>query len=662
MTSILLLNEILIIFGLSAAVIFVCHRLRIPVIVGYLLTGVLAGPYGFGLVGEIEAVRTLAEVGIVSLLFTIGLEFSFRNLLQFKRSILLGGSLQLLLTIAAVAMIAHRLGHPPGEAVYIGCLISLSSTAIVLKLLQERAEVETPQGGTILGILIFQDIIVVPMILLTPFLAGASGGKYEDLLILLAEEIGIVLLVIVAAKWIIPRLFFRITQTRNRELFLISVIVLCLSVAWLTYAVGLSLALGAFLAGLVISESEYGHQALANILPFRDVFTSFFFVSIGMLLNLGFLLQHLGNLLTIALGVLLLKTLTAAMASAWIGLPLRAVILVGMSLGQVGEFSFILSDVGTRYGLLAGDQYQIFLAISVLTMMMTPFVVAMAPRAADLAVRLPLPKRLKRGSYPVRIFKYPHEKDHLVIVGFGVNGRNLARAARAGGIPYVVIEMNPEVVRDERKKGEPIYFGDATQEAVLQHADVKSARAVVIVINDPAAARRITGLVRRMNPRAYIVVRTRFLLEMRPLLELGANEVVPEEFETSVEIFSRVLSKYLLPKEEIEKFVRDVRADGYEMFRSLSREATASGDLKLYLPEVEMTSFRVEDRAPALGKTLAETEMRKKYGVTLLAIRRGNQTISIPDTETRFMVNDLLFVVGPTENIARVRKCFQNPE
>ncbi|MDP6037142.1 MAG: cation:proton antiporter, partial [Candidatus Latescibacteria bacterium] len=352
-----LLNDIVIIFGLAIAVLFICYRLRVPAVVGFLLTGILVGPYGFGLVKAVHEVEVLAEIGIVLLLFTIGIEFSFERLLQIRKSVLMGGSLQVLLTFLATLFISKRFGQAFGEAVFIGFLVALSSTAIVLKLIQERAEVDSPHGRTTLGILIFQDIIIVPMILVTPLLAGATGNLVETLFVLLGKGIGIILLVMISAKWIVPRVLYQIARTRNQEVFLLSVVVIGLGVAWLTSMAGLSLALGAFLAGLIISESEYSHQALGNILPFRDVFTSFFFVSIGMLLDVGFLFQQPVTIVLIALGVLVLKSSIAFFVTVLLGLPFRTAILVGMALSQVGEFSFILSRTGVEHGLLTGNIY-----------------------------------------------------------------------------------------------------------------------------------------------------------------------------------------------------------------------------------------------------------------------------------------------------------------
>ncbi len=660
--EILLLNDIVIIFGLAIAVLFICNRLHVPAVVGYLLTGIFVGPYGFELVKAVHEVEILAEIGIVLLLFTIGIEFSFERLLQIRKSILMGGSLQVAMTFLAVFFITRWFGQPFGEAVFIGFLVALSSTAIVLKLIQERAEVDSPHGRTTLGILIFQDIIIVPMILITPILAGATGNSGEAFFVLLAKGLGIILLVIVGTKWIVPLILYQIARMRNQEIFLISVVVICLGVAWLTSMAGLSLALGAFLAGLVLSESEYSHRALGSILPFRDVFTSFFFVSIGMLLDVGFLFQQPGTIVLIALGVLVLKSIIACFAAVLLGLPLRISILVGLALSQVGEFSFILSRIGIEHGLLTGNIYQLFLAFSVLSMAATPFIIMLAPRAADIILRLSLPKKLISGFYPVSEIKVKGKKDHLIIIGFGINGKNVARAARLSGITYTVIEMNPETVRNEQAQGEPIYYGDSTQEAVLQQASIKDARIVVSAINDPASTRRITEVVRRLNPKIHLIVRSRYLQEMKPLYELGADEVIPEEFETSVEIFTRVLDKYLIPGDEIEALVAKIRSDGYEMFRSLSKESSSFSDLSLQLPDVEINTVRIFEKSHIVGKSLAEIELRKKYGVTVLAIRRNTQILSNPDVNLPFCVNDMLFVLGPPDRVAELVSLSKNPE
>jgi CPA2 family monovalent cation:H+ antiporter-2 len=660
--QILLLNDIMIIFGLAIVVIFICNRLRIPAVVGYLLTGIIVGPYGFGFISALHEVEILAEIGIVLLLFTIGIEFSFRKLLDTKKSVLIGGPLQVLLTFGAAFFIARHFGLQFGEKIFMGFLISLSSTAIVLKIIQERAEVDSHHGRIILGILIFQDIIVVPMILITPLLSPSVRTQDQSIIIFLVKGAGLLLFLLVSTKWIAPKILFQIARIRNQEVFLLSILLICFSIAWLTSMAGLSLALGAFLAGLIISESEYSHQALGSILPFRDVFTSFFFVSIGMLLNLEFLFRQPIIILLITLGVIMLKFLIAGFSTTLIGAPFRTAIISGLAVSQVGEFSFILSKVGIDFGILSENVYQMFLAFSIISMALTPFIISMAPGLADIFLKIPIPKKLKIGFSPVQTKARVKMQDHLVIVGYGINGKNVARAAQLSGIPFTVIEMNPDIVREERKNGVNILFGDSTQQAVLKHINIEEARVAVIAINDPPATRRITNIMRKLNSNIYLIVRSRFLQEMSPLYNLGANEVIPEEFETSVEIFTRVLSKYLISRDKIESLTAEIRSDGYRMLRSLSKESTSYSDFHLSLPEIEIGTLRITENSPLIGKNLAEIDMRKKYDATVLAVRRDIELFSNPDTSFVFNSDDFLYILGTPKNIAEISCMCKNPD
>jgi len=655
-----LLNDIIVIFLISIIAIFAGHRLRIPVVVGFLATGVVAGPHGLRLVQEVEQIEVLAEVGVVLLLFAIGIEFSFDKLLRIKRPTLVGGPLQVAITFLATAFIGVEVGLPLNESILAGFLVALSSTAVVLKILQERDEVDSPHGGTALGMLIFQDIAVVPMMLFVPLLAAEeSTGLTMPLLLMLAKGAGIIMLVILGAKLIVPALLYQVVRLRSSELFLLAVILICLSVAWLSYSAGLSLALGAFLAGLIISESEYSYQALGNIIPFRDVFTSFFFVSIGMLLDVGFFIERAELVFAAALGVLVLKAVIAGGVSVLLGYPARTGVLAGLALAQIGEFSFILSKTGLDSGILGRSEYQLFLAVSVLTMAATPFVIAGSPKAADLLYRLPLPEKLKAG-HPFAAIPEKRE-NHLVIIGYGFVGRTLARAARVGELSYLILEMNPEKVRGERANGEPIHYGDATQEMILRHADVDAARVVVDAVSDVMATRRIVEMVRKINPKVYIMARVRYLDEAAACYDLGADEVIPEEFETSVEIFSRVLSKYLVPRIEIDKMIVEVRSLGYDMFRNAEIEPGKISDLRRYLPNVEIVTVKVEEKAPAVGKTLADLELRKKLGVNALGILRDSGNILNPTSETEIEAGDVLLVLGTSEQISKSRHLFRDP-
>ena len=651
-----LLKDVVIIFVLAMGVVYLSHRLKLPVIVGLLVTGVLAGPHALGLISAIDEVEQLAKIGVILLLFTIGIEFSLRKLLKIKLLVLVGGSLQVGATVLVVYGVTYNgLGWSFGAAMFMGFLISLSSTAIVLKVLQDRAEMESPQGRIALGILIFQDVIVVLFIILTPYLAGQTGSEAGPSMLRLAV-IGLVLLlfVFVGSRYLVPAILHQTVRTRSRELFLLTVGGICFAVAFV--AAELSLALGAFLAGLTISESEYSHEAFELIRPFRDIFTSFFFVSIGMLLDLGFVLEQPLLILLITVGVLVGKTIIVAAASLLLGFPLRTAIISGLTLSQVGEFAFILATVGSGYALLSAGAEQMFLAVSVLTMAGTSFLIAGAPRAADWVMRVPMPARLQEGVYPVKgVAPLPVDdlQDHLVIIGFGINGRNVAHAARHAGIPYAIIEMNADTVRTERQQGEPIFYGDATREAVLKLVNLGQARTVVIVIAEAAATRRIAGLARQLNPAAHIIARTRYVNEMNALHRLGVNEVIPEEFETSVEIFTRVLTKYLVPKDEIARLVAEVRDDNYQMFRNISGAARMSvADLNLHLRDVEIAPIYVSSDSPLAGKSLAELDLRNKTGLTLLAIRRDSQVMTDLNAQTKICNNDELFVIGTPDKVA----------
>ena len=658
-----LLNDILIICLLSIGVIFLCHQIRIPVIVGFLLTGVLAGPDGLKLIRAVHEVESLAEIGVVLLLFTIGLEFSLSNLRKIKRSILLGGSLQVFLTVLAVFAITRSFGYAPGKAVFIGFLVSLSSTAIVLKLFQEKAEVEAPHGRATLAILIFQDVIIVMMIFFTPFLAGKTGNLGTFLLIYLAKGAGIIIFIIISTNWLVPFILYQVSRTRSRELFLLTVVALCLAIAWLTAALGLSLALGAFLAGLIISESEYSHQALSSIVPFKDVFTSFFFVSIGMLLDIQIVIQKPFLVLAAAVGVMAVKSLLAGFTITLLGFPFRAALLTALAVSQVGEFSFILSRYGIEHNLLSPGTYQLFLTVTVITMAVTPFVISASPRIADILARLPLPSKLVTGLFQAPGLEDTRRtrnlSDHLVIIGYGVNGRNVARVAKVAGIPHAIIEMNAETVREERTRGEKIIYGDAIYDEVLREVGIERARVAVVAISDPVATRRVSARVRALNPSVYLIVRTRYIREMEPLYSLGADQVIAQEFEASVEIFARVLKKYLVPLHDIETLIAEVRADGYEMLRSLQRDPLSFADFKVHIPSVDITSLRVDEDAPAVGRSLADLRLRKHHEVTLLAIQRGRDAITNPGGDTAIQAGDVLVLLGAAEKICLAAELFR---
>jgi CPA2 family monovalent cation:H+ antiporter-2 len=561
------LRDLVVLFGVSIVVVFCFDRLRLPAVVGFLVAGVVLGPYGLDLVKDVSRVEIFAEIGVVLLLFTIGVEFSLAHIPSI-RAVLGAGSLQIGSAIALSVLGGLALGMPVNQGVFWGFLIAMSSTAIVLKMVTERSETNTLHGRLTIGVLIFQDLAVVPMMILTPVLGRQDNGGVLAVAWPLVKALLLVTMILVAARFLVPRLLIAVVRSRSRELFVITIMMVCLGIAWLSSLAGLSLAIGAFIAGLIVSESEYSHQALVEVLPFRHSFNSLFFISVGMLLDLRVLVAHpmlVGGLVLAIVGG---KVLTAAGSAAIVGYSWRSALLTGVALAQVGEFSFILSKAGKDAGLLSAESFQVFLAVSVLTMLLTPFLIQASPplaRRVEALQRLLhwVPVRPADGQEP----PLRQVRDHTIIAGYGVNGRNLAKVLRETEIPFVVVEMDGEVVRHEQKKGAPIYFGDVTHPQVLRRFGIQEARALVLAISDPLATRRAITVARQLNPSIHIVARTRYLREIDDLLALGADEVVPEEFETSIEIFSLVLMHYRMPPRLVAEKAERIRKEGYALLR-----------------------------------------------------------------------------------------------
>jgi K+:H+ antiporter len=550
-----LLKDIFVIFGLAVGVALVCHRLRIPAVVGLIITGVIAGPHGLGLTSEAHAVQQLAELGVIFLLFTIGLEFSVESIRHTKRLFFVGGSLQVVITIVVAGGVAYAFGVGAARAVFFGSIASLSSTAIILKLLQDRNELTSPHGKATMAILIFQDIVFVPMMLMIPFLAGqGSTNIWWAIGGLVVKVVVIWLVVALAAPRLVPQVLTRVARTQSNELFLLSVGALCFAVAWLTSLAGLSLALGAFLAGLILSDSEHSHRALEHVLPFRDVFSSFFFVSMGMLLDFRYVTGHAPQVIVATLGVVALKAVVTSGVVMGIGLPYRVSALTGLSLAQTGEFSLLLLSAGLGAGLVSADGYQFVLAVCLFSMAAAPFLVGAAHRLSDFSMRAPMPVKMREGRFFIADAPDEAMRDHIVIVGYGVIGAMVGHSAKLCDISYEAIEINFDMVREQRARGVPIFYGDATQEASLVKANIRTARVLVVAIPDPVGAARVVALARRLNPTVEIVARVRYVRDMARLYQLGANEIVSEEVEASIKIFSVVLERYGVAPEVIEGF------------------------------------------------------------------------------------------------------------
>lgn len=651
-------NDLLTILMVSVPVAFLCLRLKLPLLVGLMLTGMAIGPSGLRLVTRMEEIEILAEIGVMLLLFTIGLEFSIKRLVEMKRLVLIGGGLQVILTVLAVAAAMAAWGRPPGRAILWGFLIALSSTAIVLKSYVDRKEIDAPHGKAAVGILLFQDISIVFMLLAIPLLGGDDIVSFTAIALKFGGSLLALILIVLGAWFLLPKFLGQIVKLRSPEVFLLTIVLFGLGMSWVTSHYGMSLALGGFIAGVVLADSEYSHQVTTEVLPFRDVFNSLFFVSIGLLLSISSLIANVGTVAILVVGLVIGKALIVWAIVRLIRFPQRVAAMAALGLAQVGEFSFVLAKAGQSSGLLTDNDYQIFLAASVISMIATPFLISAAP-----AIGVFVQSFLGDGSRgeienveedDIHMTSSGGLAHHVIVVGYGLNGRNLARVLRAVSIPYLVLDLDAETVRRARGNGEKINFGDATRREVLQHAHILEASALVLAMSDPQAARRTVRQARLMNTGLHIIVRTRYVSEITELLAIGADEVIPEEFETSIEIFARVLQRYGIARSTIEAQIDRIRKQGYEMLRTTSLPAPSS-PIGVALEGANSQTVMIDANSPAAGKTLGDLDLRGESGATVVAVVRGNQTKVTPGAKYRLEAGDTVVLLGNQAKIERAR-------
>ena len=651
------LLDLALLFALCIVVVVGFHRLRVPPIVGFLIAGALMGPHAFGLIKQTELVEQLAEIGVMILLFTVGMELSLRDLLKMRRSLLIGGGLQIGLTIALGSLVALVGGLPWGTAIFLGFVLSLSSTATIAKLLQDRGELGSPSGRLAMSICVAQDFAVVPMLLVLPLLAAGMGDGPGIGLGATLWQVGssfVFLVLIMGGAWLlVPRVLGLVSRTRSREVFVLTIFTMCLAGAAATASLGLSLALGAFLVGLILSESGYHHQATAEVEPFRDALSSVFFVSIGMLFDFSVILEQPLLVLLALTAVIAGKAVIVWVAARRLSLPNWVGIRAGLLLAQVGEFSFVVIAVARSNELQLGGIESVFVVVAVLSMALTPLMLIVGRRLT----RRPAKTGADREREPKN-----RRRDHVVIVGFGPGGQAVAKALRSQDIPFVVIEMNAETVKKYRARDYSIFLGDSSRDAVLTAAGLPRARLLVLAINDPGATQSTADLARRIAPDCRIVARTNFIGEVSKLRRIGVQEIVPQELETSIEIMVRVLRHYLVPTSEVGRQVRLVRENADLPDRA---KRTFEGDtyrLAEFLPGLGLELFRVESGSEIADFALEDSDLRRMSGCTVVALKRdGSTDISIrPSTVVH--VGDILVLLGPTRRIGEAAYLFRAPE
>ncbi len=570
------LGELVLIGALAVAIILVFQKLKIPSVIGLIFTGILIGPSGIGAVYDQKLIATLAELGVILLLFTIGLEFSLDDLKKLKNIVLVGGVVQMLFTGISISALSYWFMFAIGRditfsaALFLGFTFSVSSTAICLKILADRDELTLPYGRIALGILIFQDIAIVPLLIGINLLNPQATLSFA----LLAQKIGIILLfaaaIFISFRLLMPKMVRLIASLHAREVLVIGALVICFGAAYLTSLVGLSLALGSFVAGMIIASTDESHQISVTIDPFREAFSSIFFISVGLLLDIKMI--NLPFFVSIALVVLLVKGLIVAGVSLSLGNSPRVSMMAGMALAQIGEFSFVLAETGLKNNLINHEVFQAMLAISVVTMIVTPAMIAIAPKFADQMVPalgfIPLVSK-DSTALPVR----PPDSTiicageiHAAIIGFGINGQNVAAVLHATNISYSVLEIDRVMVKIMRKKGEPIFYGDCTDKKALLRAGIDHARAVVLGISDANAIDQSIAVIRQINKKAFIIVRARTLDDVAALYKAGADVVVTEKFETSIQIFSLLLNHFTVEPELILEQQEIIRRECEKIF------------------------------------------------------------------------------------------------
>lgn len=648
-----LLPQIGIVFLVVTATVGLFHRLRIPGIIGLVIAGVVIGPHGLGILEDHTQIALLSEFGIILLMFSIGLDFDRDRLLELRRSAGIG-FFQIAICIVTV-LLAYPLFFS-GDwrvALVFGFLVSHTSSTLMLKIYGERGEISTAPARLGVGVSITQDLASVPMLIVLPMLA--YGGNLGNVVFTpkILQSAAILVGMAIVAKWGVSPLLRLVVQTRSRELILFFLILVCLGASWATYAAGLSAALGAFIAGLALAGSHYSHQIHAEVSPLRDLLVSLFFISVGMLVNTGSLLTYAHVYVPALLIILIIKFVSGfAPVLAW-GYPLRIATESGFAIAQVGEFSLVLLLVSLSLGLIDDVAYQVFTIIAVLSMLLNPFLIGWAPRFFGLLHRLPMPRSVREGRMAVKEVTddLANLRDHVLIAGYGLNGRNLVNALESLDIPYAAAELGPEAVAEAATSGKRVYYGDCTRPDVLKRLQVEHARVFVVAISDPQATRRAVQVARRESATVHIIVRTRYVFEIEHLLAIGANEVIPEEFETSLEILARTLHEYQVPTRTVDQAILRFRSDAYQALRQsapLSKNRSVLEGLSLAL-EIETVRIRATDFAA--GKTLRDLALPSKTRVVILAIRKGDEVMTAPAADYAVADSDMLILVGTHEQL-----------
>ncbi len=645
MDNLLIIQDIVIILFFSIAIIFLFNKIKLPSLVGFLIAGMLIGPYGFKLIKSVDEIEVMAEIGIILLLFTIGIEVSLSQIIRIKKLLLVGGGLQFFITSLISFLIFYSIGISLNQSIFFSFLISLSSTAIIMRLLVDKNQIDSPHGKISVAISLFQDLMIVPLFLLLPILSNTGSSNVSSIILRVIAAFGITALLIITSKYFMRPIVHQIAKIRLKEAFTIGIILLILGTALITHHAGLSFAIGAFIAGLILSETDFSHQIISEIVPLKDAFNSLFFVSVGLLLNINFVLENSILIIGLTLMIFLFKALIIVLSVSILKYPFRIALLTGIGLGQVGEFSFILALAGTNLGLINSDYYNIFLSSSIFTMILTPILYQLEPWIAAKLGEVDSKKKSEGKFVDDKL------KDHVIIGGFGVNGKNLANVLKETGIKYIIIELNPDTVKKEKAKGENIVYGDIGREDILKFVGAEKAKIIVFAISDPVVTKIGLKNVKKINPHIYALVRTQHVNEVDELVKLGADEVIPAEFETALQIFRKVLQKYHIPLNVIMQQVTLLRQESYKLMRKDDVDVSVLSHLDEFLAQGLTETFYISENNSFVNKSISEINLRAKTDSTIIAIIRNGKMLPNPSPNEKLLSGDTLILIGTHQSV-----------
>jgi CPA2 family monovalent cation:H+ antiporter-2 len=640
------LQLVVILLAIGVAVSVACNRMRLPPILGYLVVGIAVGPHALGWIPDSEEARYLAEFGIVFLMFSIGLEFSLPQLRAMRKLVFGLGMSQVLVTLVGGAAFAVAFGFGWKAGVVIGAALAMSSTAIVSKMLAERGELNTPQGRAAMGVLLSQDLAFVPLLIVIPELGGDGGSLWTALGFAALKAVVALIVLLKFGQPLMHGWFHLVARRKSPELFMLNLLLVTLGLAWLTELAGLSLALGAFMAGMLIAETQYRYQVEEDIRPFRDVLLGLFFVTVGMQLDVGFVVQRFGWVLLALIVPVAAKLLLIVALTRAFGNTLSASIKTGFYLAQAGEFAFVLmtASVGGQY--LERDFLQVILAAMLLSMLLAPIMIQLADRAS---------RRLTANDWLARAAELTQaaartmaRQDHVLICGYGRSGQNLARILEGENIGFVAMDNDPERVREASGSGGAVVYGDSSRKEALLAAGIQRARALVITFADVGTARKILHVTRELTPTLPVIVRTVDDSAMDDLLKAGATEVVPEIMEGSLMLASHALLLLGLPLKQVLRRIRAVREERYGLFRGFFHGATDHATDTDQMPRLH--SVLLVEGAAAIGRRPAEVRLPRD--VRISAIRRDGTRLPESEIDTPLQQGDMLILLGTPSAIA----------